>query len=291
MSTLKVYVDGLQWTEVASFFGVASEAEVYIVRQDDAGDSFVTFGGGRRLPTGVNNVVASYRFGAGKTTPPAGAIHQLAKPVKGITAVRNPVAAGGGDDAEPASGLRTYAPRSALLLGRAISIPDMEAAAASVPGVRAVRAEWRWNEAQQRPVVQVWYIGAASVRKDVVAKLNGLSDSVTPIAVDQAIAEPATLSLSIEIDPRRVDDQVVADIRDALMNHETGILAPERIGIGVALFRSRIFEAVLAVPGAAGVTGLLWNGADFNPFGIEPAAGHYFDLEAGALLLNGKGGS
>ncbi len=293
VSTLRVYVDGLQWTEVPTFFGIGPQEQVYIVRQNDDGESKVTFGDGvrgRRLPTG-SRVAASYRFGAGKASPPAGSIHQMAKPVKGISAVRNPVASSGGDDAEPATGLRAYAPRSALLLGRAISIPDMEAAAASVAGVRAVRAEWRWNEARQRPLVQIWYIGGKPVAQDIVTKLKGLSDSVTPVEVDQAKPVVRTLSLSIAIDPKRVEADVLAAVRRLLMDPETGLLAPERIGIGRPLLRSRIFEHTLAAPGALAVNGIHWNSEPFPGYGIQPGAGKYFDLEAGALLLNGKAGS
>jgi len=290
ISTLKVYVDGLEWSEAPSFFGIGDQATVYIVRQNDNADSFVTFGDGvrgRRLPTG-SQVTAYYRFGAGKASPPAGSVQQIAKPVKGITTVRNPVAASGGDDAEPTSGLRTYAPRSALLLGRAISIPDMEAAAAGVAGVRAVRAEWRWNESRQRPVVQIWYIGGSSVKDDIVAKLAGLGDTVTPVAVDEALPVASTLSLSIEIDPARIEADVLAAVRAALMDPVAGLLAPERVGIGLALMRSRIFEYTLAVPGAVAVDGIHWNSHPFLAYGIQPGAGKYFDFEAGALVLNGK---
>ena len=136
--------------------------------------------------------------------------------------------------------------------------------------------------------MQVWYLGAATVKKDVIAKLNGLSDSVTPIEADQATSVPATLSLSIEIDPKRIEADVLAAVRQALMNTDTGLLAPERIGIGLALFRSRIFDAALAVPGAVAVTGLMWNGSAFSQYGISAGSGKYFDLEKGSLLLNGK---
>jgi hypothetical protein len=292
-STLRVYVDGLEWSEVPSFFSIGGQESVYIVRQNDAGDSFVTFGDGvrgRRLPTG-SQVVAYYRFGAGKASPPAGSVHQIAKPVTGINTVRNPVAASGGDDAEPPSGLRTYAPRSALLLGRAISIPDMEAAASSVAGVRAVRAEWRWNESRQRPLVQIWYIGGSSVADDITAKLSGLTDSVTPFEVDEALPVVSTLSLAIETDAKRLEADVLKAVRDALMDPVTGLLSPEQIGIGATLMRSRIFERALAVPGSVAVTGVHWNGKPFVAYGIKPGAGKYFDLEAGALRLNGKAGS
>jgi hypothetical protein len=134
----------------------------------------------------------------------------------------------------------------------------------------------------------VWYIGDAAIIGDVTKKLRGLSDGVTPIAVDEAIPVPGTLSLAIETDPRRVVDDVLNAVRSALMDQGTGLLAPEQIGISLPLFRSRIFEAVLAVPGTIAVTGLLWNGAPFHQYGLDPGAGRYFDLEGGALVLNGK---
>jgi predicted phage baseplate assembly protein len=293
-STLKVYVSGVRWTEVRSFFGVPSTAEVYIIRQDDDGESTITFGDGvrgSRPVTGFNNIVASYRFGAGKASPPAGSIHQLGKAIKGVKSVRNPVAASGGDDAESAGGLRTYAPRSALLLGRAVSIQDMEVAAASVGGVRAVRAEWRWNRLRQRPVVQIWYIGAPALAAKISQRVRSLSDPATPIEAEHAEPVTVTFSMSIEIDPRRLEEDVLAAVRAALMDTGTGLLAQERIGIGLPLFRSRIFQVVLAVPGTVAVTGLLWDENPFDPYGLSPGAGKYFDLESGALLLNGKAGA
>ncbi len=286
-SALKVYVDGVMWTEVPSFFGAREHEQVYIVRQNDDGDSLVTFNG--RLPTG-SVVAATYRFGAGKASPPAGTIKQLARPVTGLKSVRNPVAAYGGDDAEPASQIRTLAPRSALLLGRAISLPDMQVAASGVPGVRAAGAEWNWSTVVQSAVVHVYYIGDTALKGSIFQRLRSLSDSTTPIHVDQATGIPVSLSLSIDVDPRRLEADVLSAVRTALMDSESGLLPPERIGIGRPVFRSQIFEAVLAVPGALAVNGLLWDGGDFPTYGVSPGAGNYFDLEAGTLLLNGKAG-
>ena len=73
-STLSVYVDGLRWTEVPSFYKHKEDEEIYIVRQNDKNDSIVTFGDGvlgRRLSTG-SSVTAYYRKGAGGAMPPAG---------------------------------------------------------------------------------------------------------------------------------------------------------------------------------------------------------------------------
>jgi hypothetical protein len=108
-----------------------------------------------------------------------------------------------------------------------------------------------------------------------------------PISVDEATPVPEVLAISIETDPRRLATDVTTAVQAALMNSASGMLAPENIGIGVPLFRSQIFEAVLAVPGAIAVNGLLWNGTPFDPYGIVSNPGTYFDLENGTLSLNG----
>src|SRR5262249_34720652 len=159
----------------------------YVVRQDDEGKSSVTFGNGvngSRLPTGQDNILARYRFGAGAASPPAGSIKQVVQPLPGLQGVVNPVAATGGADAEKAEQIKSLAPRSALLLGRAVSIQDMEAAASRVPGVVAAVAEWRWEGKRQRPVVKVWYIGSPGLESTVSRRLRGISDPATPIDVE-----------------------------------------------------------------------------------------------------------
>lgn len=289
-STLTLWVGGVQWTEVATFFGQEPDAKVYIVRQNDDGTSTVTFGdgvNGARLATGAV-ITATYRFGAGAATPPAGSITQLARPVKGLKRVVNPIAAAGGADADDAEKIRSLAPRSALLLGRAISILDMEAAAAAVSGVISAAAEWRWDGVRQRPVVQVWYIGGSGLEETVSARLRALSDSTTPIDVDPATASSPILSIDVETDPAYIAEDVVTAVQTALLDADTGLLANERIGIGKPLFRSRVFEAVLAIPGAVGVRALLWDEAVWTSFGKTPGAGHYFDFEVGNLHLTGS---
>lgn len=293
-STLAVWVNGVRWSERMSFHGASGEDRIYIVRQNDAGESVVIFGNGHRgsrLPTGRDNVVANYRFGAESAVPPAGSITQLAHPVTGVTAVLNPMPASGGADPEGPDRLRTSAPSSALILGRAVSMRDMESVAAGSAGVRAVKGEWRWHGTRQRPVAVIWYVGQAGVEDDVTQALHGVTDPTTPIEVELAQGLPTTLALDIDIDPAYLERNVLAAVRAALMDAETGILAPERIGIGTPLYRSRIFEAVLAIPGTVSVRGVTLDGQPFSDFAVSPGAGAYFDLESGSLELNGEEGS
>jgi hypothetical protein len=287
-STLKVYVDGLQWTEAPSFYGRPSTDQVYIVRQNDKEESVVTFGDGilgRRLSTG-SVVVGYYRFGSGGVMPPAGSITQIAKPVKGLKSVRSPVAPFGGADSEAGASLQKYAPRSALLLGRAVSLADLEAAAASYAGVRAVAAEWRWSSTLQVPAAHIWYLADGDLTELILIKLRSLTQPDTPIQVERATAYTKTLSIQIDHDPKRFEAEVVLAARTAMLDVETGLLPPERLGIGKPLFRSRIFEFLLNVPGVQAVTGLRFSYDPFTNFGILPPAGHYFDF-TNNLDING----
>jgi len=288
-STLSVYVDGLRWSEVPSFYGHGGSEEIYIVRQNDKDESVVTFGDGvlgRRLSTGAG-VVAYYRHGAGAAMPPAGSITQVSKPVPGLKSVRGPVAPYGGADAEPADSLQKYAPRSALLLGRAVSLADLEAATASYAGVRAAAAEWRWSSELQVPAAHIWYLADGDLTELILTELRGLTQPDTPIHVAPAEALPIFLAIQLQHDSRRFEDEVVAAARTALMDVETGLLAPERLGIGKPLFRSALFEFLLGVEGVESVTGLYLAYGSPSAYGVKPPPGRYFDF-ANSLMLNGR---
>src|SRR5262245_1962573 len=250
-STLEARVNAIRWREAPSFFGVGPDDEVYIVRLNDEGESVVTFGDGitgARLPTGVENITATYRFGAGAAKPPAGAISQLARPVEGLRRVVNPVAAGGGADADQPKDIRKNAPNSALILGRAVSIADFEALAREFGGVINAHVEWAWDESCQRAVVMVWFISdGGDIAKELRAFLIGQADPNTPLVAVQAQARPSQLVIDLEIDPRFKREIVARQVRDALTNTDTGILALENIQIGQPLFRSRIFDIALSV--------------------------------------------
>ncbi len=289
-STLSVYVNNFRWSEVESFFGKKEYDKVYIIRQNDAGESEVIFGDGirgERVPTGTNNVVANYRFGAEAAVPPAGAVNQISKPAKGLQSVKNVLPAFGGEDAEPIETMRAYAPRSALVLGRVVSLQDMEALAGSFPGVRAVKTEWRWNEALLTAAAHVFYIGAAGIAESLTRRLRNMADPSMLIVVVNAQAVPTTISLNVQINPNYLPEDVLKRLRPALLDKQSGLLAPENIGIGQPLFRSRIFGAILSVEGTASVEGISVNGRGFHSYGISPGAGRYYDVEAGNLIING----
>jgi hypothetical protein len=289
-NTLSIRINGMLWKEVNGFYGKGEFDQIYIVRQDDEGESWVSFGDGlrgQRLPSGAE-VVANYRFGAEGVMPPGGSINQISKPAKGLQSVKNPLPAFGGADAEPIENLKTYAPKSALLLDRVVSMKDMEALAAGFPGVRAVMGEWRWDGRNQTAVAQLIYIGDLQISTDLTKAVRNMADPATPISIITAIPKPLSVSLAIAIDPKYVEKDVLARLREALLNKKTGMLSAERIGIAQPIYRSQLFDAVLSVEGTSSITGVFVNGRPFYRFAVVPPAANYFSIEDGKLLLNGK---
>lgn len=256
--TLLVRVDGVLWRRVPTFFGAGPQDAVYTVRHDDELNTFVLFGDGvrgARLPSGVKNVVADYRFGSGAAAPPSGSINQLAGSVKGLRSVRAPVAADPGKAPDPPEQLRTNAPRTALLFGRAVSAADFEALAREQPGVVQTKTEWLWIPAQMQAGVVVQYIGEADPA--VVAEaLRAQADPTIPIEVTRAQPIESKVSVDVEVDERLVNETVGAAVQARLTAPGTGVLSRERASIGGTFWPSVLYEAIVQEPGVIGVAGL-----------------------------------
>jgi predicted phage baseplate assembly protein len=285
---LVVRVDGIAWSRVDTLFGQPPDARVYTVRQQPDGSAVIGFGDGKRgaRPSGgVNNVHASYRFGAEAISPPAGSIHQFVRMTKGLSSVLGPLPAVGGADAETVDDLRTAAPASALTLGRAVSLDDFQALALSYPGILNASAGWFWDERRQRAGAIVWMISAAGdPSTDLQSWLAGQAPPDAVIVVKEAKPAPfTTLTISLVIASTYNSAAVRTAATAALFDDVSGLLSPRRQQIGAPLFRSAIEAALHAVPGVVAVDSVSLDGTAF-PVAVTPGAGCWFDLESQAVI-------
>ena len=289
-STIQLTVNGLPWKEVAHFFGQAPDAQVFVTREDNGGNTHVMFGdgvNGARPPTGVNNVVATYRIGAGAASPPAGQLTVIAQPWPGLGKVLNPVAVGGGADPDPPSEIRRYAPRSVLTFGRAVSVFDFEALAAQTPGVTRAGAVWAWNDARQRALVTVYVGDTAGAAQAAKTALAAAGDPNRPVLVVQATEVPVALTLNLLIIPGVDAGLVSANVVTALTDPETGLFGAWNLGVGQGVFDSQIEACVLAVQGAVAITAMTFQtdaGVDPGPI-HNPGEGGYFTLDPADINL------
>ncbi|TKW80395.1 MAG: hypothetical protein DI543_00235 [Bradyrhizobium icense] len=274
-STLEIRVDGLLWREVPSFFGTKPGDQLYIVRHNDDHEAIVTFD---RLPSGVNNVVARYRYGAGVAKPPAGSIEQMASPIPGVRAVANPVPASGGSDGDDPRDLKGAAPRSTLTLGRAVSLADFEAMSRGYPGVVNVACDWGWDQREQRAVIMLWIIcDQGDVSEALAAFLRSHADPAVALTVRPAQRIARRLAVQFAVDPQYEREPVAQALTAKLTDAHSGLLSWARAPIGCTLFRSVLLEDMVAVPGIAEIEAVSIDGAPM-PFALRSPAGAWFDF-------------
>jgi hypothetical protein len=289
-STISLRVNGLPWKQVKSFYGQDPDATVFVTREDISGATHVMTGdgvNGARLPTAPNNVVATYRVGAGLASPPAGQLTQIAKLWPGLRAVLNPVAVGGGADPEPANQTRHYAPQSVLTFGRAVSVYDYQAIAAQAPSVVRAQAVWAWDDLGQRTKVKV-YVGDTSQAVTAAnASLVAASDPNRPVSATLATAIPVALVITLIITPGMDPVAITAGAQTALADPQVGLFGSWNLDVGQRVYRSQIEAASLSVQGAVAILSLAVSTASGTLKGaiFDPGEGNFFTLDPSDIDL------
>jgi hypothetical protein len=288
-STLQIWVDGVEWQEVPSFYDQSPTSQVFITREDDQNLTHVQFGdgvNGARLPSGVNNVVATYRVGSGKQSPDVGSLTVILKSWPGLKSIVNPVQVGGGADADSRADMQTDAPQSVLTFGRAISADDYEVIAAQAPGVARACVYWAWDSIQQRNMVMVYVGDDQNAVNSATAALGQASDPNRPVTVSLAKPVSITIGFTLVVDPKYVTDAVVTGVTAALIDPNQGLLGANVVQIGQSLFESQIYQACMAVAGVVAVqqltvTGVVGQTCSTCPdcdYRYDPGQGFFFSV-------------
>jgi hypothetical protein len=295
-SALRVWVDGIEWAEASSFFGQPAGARIFVTREDENSKTHVQFGdgiNGARLSSGINNVVAQYKYGSGADVPAPGQLTVMTQPFPGLKSIENPVAPGGGANPDSPQRVRQLAPRSILTFGRAVSGDDYEVIAAQTPGVARARAYWAFDGVRQRTVVTVYVGDDASAVTAAKTALARSADPNRPVVVTQAIPIHLRLDFTLVIDPAYQVPAVVNGVRRALIDADAGLFGLNTVRIGASVFQSQIEDACLRVPGALAVHSLIFVVASVPGLPIIdpssrhfPGEGRFYQLQAADLRIS-----
>jgi predicted phage baseplate assembly protein len=289
-STIALTVNGLPWTEVQSFYNQPADAQVFVAAQDANQITHLSFGdgvNGALLPTGSNNIVGTYRYGGGASSPPAGKLTVIAKSFPGFQSVVNPVAVTGGSDPDPAGLLKQYAPRSVLTFGRAVSVFDYQAIAAGAPGVSMASAVWTWDAPNQRAGVTVYVAGEPGIASSVQPLLTASGDPNRPVTVLTATEVPVTLNLQLIVISGGDLTILKAAVTTALTDPSTGLFSPLQIAIGQSLFDSNIEAVLQVIPGVIAIAASTFAFGGLTDPGLlhTPGEGCFFSLPVANLTL------
>jgi photosystem II stability/assembly factor-like uncharacterized protein len=143
-STVKVEIDGVRWQEVSSFERLDHDRRVFMLQQDEQGNTTVLFGFGQQgtgIPVGAEQIRATYRQGLGSAgNVAAGSLHVLQNALPGLKAVSNPLAASGGADPETMTDAQQKAPRSVRAMERIVSLSDYQDFSRQFDGIGRAQA-------------------------------------------------------------------------------------------------------------------------------------------------------
>jgi predicted phage baseplate assembly protein len=227
-STLRIYVNGLQWREVASLGAQGPADRVFVTRLADGGGVTVYFGDGMhgaRLPTGVDNVRARYRSGLGSSgNVDAGTITTLLARPLGLKSVSNPLAATGGADAESTDEMRRTVPIGLVSLSRLVTVRDYEDFALNTAGIG--KASARRFAGPDGPLVHVTIAGSNDDTLDPTSDLwaslekalNDYGDGEHEVLLAARTAKLALVNANVAIDSDRLWSDVEPVIRARLLD-------------------------------------------------------------------------
>ncbi len=256
---LTVRVSDIAWAEKPTLYGAGTTERAYTLGTDERGRNFVNFGDGvrgSRLPSGVNNVRASYRKGLGvEGNVDADKLTQLMSRPLGLKSVSNLLAAQGGTDPETLDAARQNMPLATRTLGRAVSLLDYEDFARAFSGI--AKAQAQVLQIGTGPLIAITVAAPGGLPLTVNSPvwqhlLTALKNSGDPhVAVQLLAFQPSTFKLGLKVkrDPAHDTKTVLGAVENALRRHYSF----EARGLSQPVQKSEVIAVAQAVPGVVAV--------------------------------------
>ncbi|HEY9600902.1 MAG TPA: putative baseplate assembly protein, partial [Allocoleopsis sp.] len=258
-STLKVYVNQVLWQQVQSLHNQDARSQCYIVQTDEQGQTRIIFGDGirgARLPSGQENVRATYRSGIGRAGEvKAGSLILLQNRPLGIREVTNPLPAGGAADRDSFNIVRKNAPRTVLTLDHVVSLSDFENFARSFAGIGKAQASLIWTGEMRQIYITVadedGQVAPAALCNTLRDAIAAAGNALQPVQVSSYDPEDCLFNLEAKVlvGDRYRFEQIEPQIKQAL-SHAFSV-ATRDFGQGVAA--SEVIQIIQSVEGVIAV--------------------------------------
>ncbi len=257
LSTLEIHVDGVLCQEAPSFFNLDSDNRSYIVRIDDDSKTHITFGDGKkgaRLPTGIENITATYRNGIGpEGEVTAGSLTLLQSRPPGIRSVTNPLAASGAESPEQLSDARRNAPVTVQTLDRIVSLQDFENLARSFAGIGKAQAQ-ALHVGQSR-LVHITVASASGLEvesktyEDLCNSIDSFRDPIELVKVDGFQLRTFSIDAVLIIDERYFADDVKSQVETSLIDE----FSFDNRDFGQPVSAAEVFSVMQSVEGVIAI--------------------------------------
>jgi hypothetical protein len=287
------------WNAQRDLLNSAADANEFVVEIESDGRAYLRFGDsthGKRPDSGTN-FSATYRVGNGAAgNVGADSLAHIVSADGSIDAVRNPLAARGGQEAETIQDVRARAPYAFRTQERAVTPDDYARLAERFGergGVRSIQraaARFRWTGSWRTVFVAADRFGGANVDANFENALRLYFERYRMAGHDVEIDAPRYVSLEIEMTVCVKPNFFKSAVRRALLEIFTnrvspdgtrGVFHPDNFTFGQPVYLSPLYAAAQAVAGVDSV-----ELTKFQRQGIESqAALHSGKLELGHLEI------
>jgi hypothetical protein len=256
-TTLQIRVNDLLWHEVPTLYQRGPRERIFTTELADEGAVTVRFGDGEhgaRLPSGSQNVKATYRRGSGlEGLVRAGQLTTLLTRPPGLKSALNPIAAEGADEPESFANAQQNAPLTVLTLERVVSLEDYENFSRSYAGIAKALATWTWDGRTRGVFLTVaGPLGAAisaSLAGDLIVAIHDTGDPFVPVRVASFAKALFKVAGKIKVDPEYETDPVLTAAQDALREE----FSFENRQFGQAVVLSEVIALLQSVAGVVAV--------------------------------------
>jgi hypothetical protein len=254
-SALEVRVNDILWHKTETLAGLSPKDRSYVTKTDDQDQTTIIFGNGRegaRLPTGVENVLATYRTGIGQAgNVQAEQINIVVTKPLGVKEVINPLAATGGANREDRDQVRSNAPLAVTALDRLISTRDYEDFARTFAGIGKASAV-RLSDGQ-RQLVHLTIAGTddipvsedSDLYKNLREALLRFGDPFQAIKIARRFLKLLVVSAKVRLDPDYIWEAVEPQIRSTLLER----FSFRRRDLGQDVVLSEVISTIQRVEG------------------------------------------
>ena len=273
-SSLQIWVNGEEWTEVPWFFGHGPAEHIFTTTRNDDATTTVTFPDGltgSRLPTGTANVTATYRTGIG--TPglvDANQISMLTTRPLGVRAATNPLPSCGAQDAETIDDARSNATLTIMTLDRIVSLEDYQDFSNAFLGISKALAVWIWNGEQRLVLLTVAGVNGAIVEPNDdtgTALQNAIAAASEPyVTLNLQAYSPIyfRLAATVTVSPTFILSEVQTEVETALQT----AFSFEARDFGQPV---NLSEVITTIQNVAGVEGVLVTALYFSTDTTTPS--------------------
>jgi len=291
-STLDVRINAVLWDEAPSLHGLTPGQKNYLVKIEDNGTTYIVFGDGQsgaRLPSGQENIVATYRIGLGpEGEVPANALSLLQTRPQGIRSVTNPLPASGAAPPDDIERARAKAPLHVLAMGRLVSLRDYEYFAGAFAGIGKVQAANLWTGQARLVHLTVAGIGGneitleSNLYRNLLEAIQSHRDPLQTVRIDPYQRRSFGLAAKVLVDSHYQATSVFGFVREALI--QTFSFEPRAFGQPVTSA-----EIIAIIQGLPGVIAVDLDGLDFTDVpSIQPVMELNSILSAKMAVWDGK---